>query len=78
MHLNHRDIARSRSYPQLRNQVDGTNYTKCGGALLVEEIFDLNPAKYINPWQHYLNPQSIANPCGLIAKAYFKGITSII
>ena len=76
--LNQRDLARSRSFPQLRNVVDKSNYTRCKGALTVNEMFDFNPKKYINPWNNTLNPNSIASPCGLAAKTYFNGINWII
>ena len=72
--LNQRDLARSRSFQQLRNVDDKSNYTRCKGALLVKEIFDFNSNRYVNPWNYTLNPDSIANPCGLAAKTFFNGI----
>lgn len=71
--LNQRDIARSRSYPQLRNATDKTDYKKCEGAKYVKEVFDNDVTKYRTPWGKDLNPNSVANPCGLQAKSYFRG-----
>jgi hypothetical protein len=75
--LNQRDIARSRSYPQLRNEIDKSNYKKCEGALTVAEIFDYNVQKYKTLSGAKLLATDIANPCGLQAKAFFTGILKL-
>jgi hypothetical protein len=66
-------MARSRSYPQLRNDVDKSNYKKCEGALTVAEIFDFKEQKYKTVSGQKLLATDIANPCGLQAKAFFTG-----
>ena len=76
--LNQRDLTRSRSFSQLRNKPDSTNFTKCNGALFVKEMFDFNEKKYTNQWKFKLVPNSIASPCGLAAKSFFNGKYNIL
>ncbi len=70
---NHRDYAKSRSYPQLRNKTDSSDYRKCEGAKTVMELFDNQTSLYRTPWNYSLIGDDVANPCGLAAKAYFQG-----
>jgi hypothetical protein len=70
---NNRDYVQSRSYPQLRNKPDTTDYKYCVGAKTVEEIFNFNSSLYYSYWGYPLDPKSVANPCGLAAKALFNG-----
>jgi len=72
-YLNQRDLVRSRSYPQLRAEVDKRNLSRCDGAKFISEIFDSNK-NFTNMWNNTLGPDAMANPCGLQAKAFFTGI----
>jgi hypothetical protein len=74
-YLNQRDLVRSRSYAQLRGEVDKNNYTKCNGAKLIGEVFDtFNRSNIQNIWSNNLTISTLANPCGLQAKSLFQGI----
>jgi hypothetical protein len=46
--------------------------TKCEKALYVKDIFNNDPSKYLSVGGFPLNPDSIANPCGKIARSYFN------
>jgi hypothetical protein len=67
-YMNHRDFVKSRSFPQLRGE-NIYDYSRCEGAKYNKDILD---SKFVNPWGVKLNPESYANPCGLIAKSYFN------
>lgn len=70
-YMNHRDFVKSRSYPQLRGEVN-VDLTKCEGAKYVSEIFDNVTSKYYTWMNVSLKGSDIANPCGLIAKSIFN------
>lgn len=73
-YMNHRDYVRSRSFAQLRNANDTSNYSKCDGAKTVGEIFDFEKSRYKSLGGNDLNENSTANPCGLGAKSMFNGM----
>ena len=77
--MNHRDFAKSRSYPQLRGEVhvDKNNNSRCEGAKYVKEIFDNDESKYFSYSGKKLKGDDYANPCGLIAKSYFNDTFSL-
>jgi hypothetical protein len=65
----------SKLYPQLRGEehVDNRNNSKCRGAQYVSEMFDNDTSRYLTQWGEPLKGSDYANPCGLIAKAFFNG-----
>jgi hypothetical protein len=77
---NHRDFIKSKIWSQLKGEinVDSNNNSACEGARLMSEMFDGDETKYKTYKNILLNKTSFANPCGLIAKAYFTDEYEII
>lgn len=69
---NHKDFVKSRSFRQLRNVYDSSNFTDCKGALTNKEMFDGVSSRYRSYAGVLLDPHAIARPCGLTAKAFFN------
>ena len=78
--MNHRYFVRSKIFTQLRGKThvvyyilvqDSTDNSKCEGADYMEEMFK-DPKMYKTYTGNPLKPDDFANPCGLIAKAYFN------
>ena len=72
-YANHRDFIKSKIWSQLKGEtnIDKNNNSKCEGAKLMSEMFDGDVTKYKTYANKNLTKDSYANPCGLIAKAYF-------
>lgn len=47
--------------------------TKCQGSLYMKELFNNDQSRYKSFTGYPLRGEDIANPCGLIAKAFFNG-----
>ena len=74
---NHRDYVKSKIWTQLRAEieVDETNNSICKNAITMAEMFDNDTTKYKSHTGYPMNGADFANPCGLIAKAFFNGNT---
>jgi len=72
---NHRDYVKSKIWRQLRAEieVDETNNTDCRGAITMAEMFENDTTKYKSHTGEPMLGTDWANPCGLIAKAFFNG-----
>lgn len=73
-YANHRDYVKSKIFSQLRGEthIDSKNNSKCDGAKFVKEIFDGDSSRYKTYTGKPLQPDDYANPCGLVAKAFFN------
>lgn len=72
-YANHRDFIKSKIWSQLKGEtfIDSQNNSRCEGAKLMKEMFDGDETKYKTYTNIPLKKDSYANPCGLIAKAFF-------
>ena len=72
---NHRDYVKSKIWKQLRGEieVDDTNNSDCKTAVTMAEMFNNDSSKYFSHTGSPMNGTDWANPCGLIAKAFFNG-----
>lgn len=72
-YANHRDFIKSKIWSQLKGKtnIDSNNNSRCEGAKFMSEMFDGDETKYKTYTNKKLSGDSYANPCGLIAKAFF-------
>jgi hypothetical protein len=73
--LNHRYLVKSKIWAQLRGEVhvDSSNNNRCTGAIYMNEMFDNDTSKYFSYTGKPIAGNAFANPCGLIAKSFFRG-----
>jgi hypothetical protein len=68
-------MVKSKIWSQLRGEenADSSNNTSCEGARYMYEMFDNDTSKYKSYTGQPISGDALANPCGLIAKAFFTG-----
>ena len=69
--MNHRKFVKSKIWAQLRGD-DVSSKQTCDNAWTMEQMFGEESVYYTNEWGHTFNKTDIANPCGLIARAFFN------
>ena len=69
--MNHRKFVKSKIWAQLRGDEVSSKQT-CDDAWTMEQMFGEESVYYTNEWGHTFNKTDIANPCGLIARAFFN------
>ena len=71
-YANHRNFVKSRSYPQLRGNVESSAVLGgvCDPVTLMSDLGDSIPKLALDNTP--LNTNSVAYPCGLIAKYFFN------
>ena len=75
-YLNHRNLAESKSWKELRGEEVYTA-DDCKNSYLMNEMFDKGSPYYTNEWGHNFTEDDISSPCGLWSRSYFNDTYNI-